>query len=456
MEWFFMGLRYALISIPFVFAILFALVGFWMLIATASRVTAGAWVVGTAFLIETAFVAAPFIPMGLRVSSDDLAFALLASALLARVLFVGFPQRGGVYGIWLAIGVVYFISLGVGLNQFGTTAGVEARPDFYVWMAGLYFASFSYPPDVLKKLWRVTQWCAWLVAVIVIYRWVGLKFGFVSERLVAVAGASSEFRVVGSHPAFFLGVVGSAYFGLWLHTSRRTTLFASLFMLGLVVVLQHRSVWVATLGALAVLAWHQRAEVSAKAFPIIGMGVVMLGLAATFVALDPSSRLSGALEKSVVSVTESRGTHIDRMIGWQELLTDFARSAGPENWLLGKPYGSGYERIVLGRLQEFSPHNYYVQLLLRLGLVGLLLFLWVHFTLRHRVRAGVTSGLSAPVLHTVFLAVLTANLLFYIPYGAFYLQGAFYGVVIGYLGTRSQPDTVTPGVQPALRLGEAK
>jgi O-antigen ligase len=144
------------------------------------------------------------------------------------------------------------------------------------------------------------------------------------------------------------------------------------------------------------------------------------------------------------------------MIGWQELLTDFARSAGPENWLLGKPYGSGYERIVLGRLQEFSPHNYYVQLLLRLGSVGLLLFLWVHVALRQRMRAGVMSGLSAPVLHTVFLAVLTANLLFYIPYGAFYLQGAFYGVMIGYLATRSQPDAVTPGVQPALRLGEAK
>lgn len=456
MEWFFMGLRYALISIPFVFAVLFALVGVWVLIATASRVTAGACVVGAAFLIETAFVVAPAIPIGIQVSSDDLAFALLAFALLGRVLFVGFPQRGGLYGVWLAFGVVFFISLGTGLTQFGTKAGVEARPDFYFWMAGLYFASFSYPPDVLKKLWRITQWCAWLVTVIVIYRWVGLKFGFVSERLVEFAGASNEFRVVGSHPAFFLGVVGSVYFALWLRTSRRTTLFASLFMLGLIVVLQHRSVWVATLGALAVLAWHQRAAVSGKAFPIIGMGVVMLGLAATFTALDASSRLTGALENSVVSVTESRGTHVDRLIGWKELLTDFARSAGPENWLLGKPYGTGYERIVLGRFQDFSPHNFYVRLILRLGSAGLLLFLWAHFALRRRVRAGMSTVLNDPTLHTVFLAVLAANLFFYLPYDAFYLQGAFYGVVIGYLATRSKPATVTPAVQPELQLGGAK
>lgn len=41
MEWLFLGLRYTIVSIPFVFAVLFALLGFWMVIATASRVTAG-------------------------------------------------------------------------------------------------------------------------------------------------------------------------------------------------------------------------------------------------------------------------------------------------------------------------------------------------------------------------------------------------------------------------------
>jgi hypothetical protein len=455
MEWFFMGLRYVIISLPFIFAVVFALVGFWMLIATTSRVTAGAWVVGVAFLVETAFVVAPYIPMGIKVSTDDLAFALLASALFARVLFVGFPQWGTIYGMWLTIGAVFFISLGVGLAEFGTPAGVEARSNFYFWMAGLYFASFSYPPDVLKKLWRITQWCAWLVAAIVVYRWVGLKFGFVSARLVEFAGASSEFRVVGSNPAFFLAVTGAAYFALWLRDSKRTALLAAVLMLGLVLVLQHRSVWVAALGALGVLAWHARAAVSAKAFPFIGMAVVALGLAATFIALDPSSRLTETLTQSAVSVTESRGTHIDRLVGWQELLADFAQSE-PHNWLLGKPYGSGYERYVLGRLQEFSPHNFYLQLLLRLGAAGLLLFLWVHFVLRHRIRVGMSAGLVDPMLQSVFLAVMAASLLYYIPYQGFYLQGAFYGVLMGYLATRPQALAASIDVRPVYGLGEAR
>lgn len=454
MEWFFMVLRYAIISLPFIFAVVFALVGFWMLIATASRVTAGAWAVGVAFLIETTFVSAPFIPMGLRVSTDDLAFVLLAAGLVMRVLFFEFPRRQAVYGIWLAIGAVFFISFGLGLSSYGTTAGVEARPNFYFWMAGLYFASFSYSAETLKKMWRITQWCAWLVAAIVIYRWVGLKFGFVSARLVEFAGASSEFRVVGSNPTFFMGVVGAAYFALWLRHSRRIALLAALVMLGLVLVLQHRSVWVSTFAALALVAWHQRAAVTAKAFPIIGMGVVMAGIMATFIALDPSNRLTETITQSAVSVTASHGTHTDRLEGWKVLLTDYV-GYSPREWLLGKPYGTGYERYSGGHLQSYSPHNFYIQLLLRLGALGVLLFLWVHFILRSRVQkfAAVSAG---STLHTVLLAVLAANLLYYIPYQGFYLQGVFYGVLIGYLATSSPATVMHANVQRVLRFETAK
>lgn len=455
MEWFFLTLRYFFTAIPFVFAVLFALIGFWMVVANASRVTAGVWTVGIAFLIETAFVSAPYIPMGIKVSTDDLAFALLAVALIMRVLFFDFPRRQAVYGIWLAIGAIFFISLGLGLTSFGTTAGVEARPNFYFWMAGLYFASFSYSPETLKKMWRITQWCAWLVAAIVVYRWVGLEFGFVSARLVEFAGASSEFRVVGSNPAFFMGVVGAAYFALWLQYSRRIALLAALVMLGLVLVLQHRSVWVATFGALALVAWHQRAAVTAKAFPIIGMGVVMVGIMATFIALNPSNRLTETITRSAVSVTESRGTHTDRLEGWQVLLTNYVGGYSPREWVLGKPYGTGYERYSGGLLKSYSPHNFYIQLLLRVGALGVFLFLWVHFILRSRVRSTAVDS-SGSTVHTVLLAVLAANLLYYIPYQGFYLQGAFYGVLMGYLATSSPVTAMHANAPRVLRFETAK
>lgn len=457
MEWFYLTLRYVFTALPFVFAVVFALVGFWMVVATASRVTAGAWAVGIAFLIETAFVSAPYIPMGIKVSTDDLAFALLAVSLLGRILFFDFPRRQGIYFAWLAIGAVFFISFGLGLSNFGTAAGVEARPNFYFWMAGLYFASFDYPADTLKKMWRIAQWCAWLVAAIVVYRWLGLKFGFVSERLVEFAGASSEFRVVGSNPTFFIGAMGAAYFAMWLQHSRRMQLLASVVMLGLVLVLQHRSVWVATFGALLVVAWHLRTLVARKALPIAVMGVVAIGSMATFVALDPSNRLTETIAQSAVSATESRGTHIDRIEGWQVLLTDYAGYDLWE-WVMGKPYGTGYERYSSGRLKSYSPHNFYIQLLLRIGALGLLLLLWVHFALRDRVRgmaASAPGGLPSVPL-TLLLAVLAASLLYYIPYQGFYLQGAFYGVLIGYLATTSPEAAANAGTRRAFQFQAAR
>lgn len=454
MEWLFLGLRYAFISIPFVFAALFALIGFWMLVATASRVTTGAWVMGGAFLLETAFVSAPLIPMGLQITTNDLAVALLAAGLIMRVLFFDPPRRKAVYGIWIAIGAIFFISFGLGLISFGTSAGVEARPNFYFWMAGLYFASFAYPPETLEKLWRIAQWCAWLVVAVVIYRWVGLKFGFVSEQLVEYAGASSEFRVVGSNPTFFIAALGVAYFALWLRYSRRRAFLAALVMLGLALVLQHRSVWVAGLGALILVAWHQRTAVAQKAFPIIAVGVAMAGMVATFVLLDPSNRLTATLAKSAVSLTESQGTHTDRLEGWKILLKGYV-DYSPREWVLGKPYGTGYDRTFDGRHKGYSPHNFYIQLLLRIGALGLLLFLWAHFSLRNRVREH-ASGLADTTVSSVLLALLAANLLYYIPYQGFYLQGAFYGVLIGYLATR-MPESAAGLMAPgALRVGAVK
>lgn len=433
-----MGLRYAIISLPFIFAILFALIGFWMVVSAASRPTTGAWVVGGAFLLETIFGVAPGIPVGFRLTSNDLAFMLLAAALVMRLLFFGIPRRPVLYGVWIAMGAVLFASFGLGFSSFGSTAGVEVRANFYFWMAGLYFSSFHYSPETLKKMWVVTQWCAWLVAAIAVYRWLGPKLGFSVQRLEIVSGANSEYRVVGSHPTFFLAVVGIAYFALWLSYSRKLVFLAASVMFGFVLILQHRSVWVATLAALAVIAWHQRAFIREKLFPIMAMSLVLSGLLASFIALDPSNRLTQTIAHSASVATEAEGTHMDRLHGWQVLLRDFANE-GPKTWALGYPYGSNYERWVDGRFVDYAPHNFYVQLLLRIGVIGLLLFLWVHFSIRRRVLICDTSDVAGTTQRAVFLAALVANLLYFIPYQGFYLQGALYGVLISYLAASSVP-----------------
>lgn len=415
---------------------LIAVSGWWVAISTATRVTTGALIVVLAFLVETSLVIAPWLNLGIRVNSNDLILALLGVAVIGRVMFMAAGgQQKRWFIVWVAFLGVLLLSLLIGLFQYGSKAGVEVRDNFYFLMAGLYFASFTYTEADLKRLWRITQWCAWLVVAIVAYRWVGLKYGFVSERLVEYVGASSEFRVVGSSPTFFLASVGVAYFAFWFRDGRSRALFGALVMLGLAIVLQHRSVWVAGIGALAVIAWHLRAAIRARAFSL-GVIFVLAGAVLTaYLAYSPSSRLIETLTKSVVAVSEARGTHTERIEGWKVLLGDYA-GYKPREWLLGKPYGAGYERYVAGRLVEFSPHNFFIQLLLRVGAIGVGLFLLVHFSLHVRVRRCLKQASADTTAWAICLAILVANILYYIPYQGFYLQGAFYGVLIGYFSSR--------------------
>lgn len=436
MNWFSSLFGAVTLVIPIVIAVVLAIFAWWAVIATATRVEIGLVAVGLAYLIQTAFVAAPTFSLGINVSTDDLAFSLLLASLIVKQLFFKSSRANAIFWAWFSIGAVLLFSLALGLLQYGSVAGVEVRPNFYFWVAGLYFSGFTYTTEQLRKIWQLSQWCAWCISAIVIFRWIGIKIGFVSASFVEMAGASSEFRVVGSGPTFVLGAIGVSYFSHWLRDARRNILCGALVMLGLVLVLQHRSVWVATLGALAVVIWHQRKSVTVRAFPIVATGAVVVAAIALFLVVDPSSRLTETLSKSVTSVTESRGTHTDRMDGWAVLLTDYSTTK-PYQWLIGTPYGTGYRRIVLGRVQEFSPHNFYVQLLLRIGAVGLLLFLGVHIALRRRVLLWRTLEKNDPTLRTILLATLAANLLYFIPYQGFYMQGAFYGVLISILSANS-------------------
>ena len=213
-------ISYAALNLPLVFAVLFGLFASWIVTGTSSQPTVWACVSGVAFLVETVFMLAPSIPIGINVSSNDLACALLVATLPVRVLLFKSPPPQLIFWMWLSIGGVLLISFGVGLT-FGSVAGVEARANFYFWVVGLYFASYSHPPAALKRLWHIVQWCAWLVAARAIYRWVGVKYGFVSESMVVMASVTSEFRVVIPSSTCELGVIGLAYCSLWLrHTSR--------------------------------------------------------------------------------------------------------------------------------------------------------------------------------------------------------------------------------------------
>ena len=59
-----------------------------------------------------------------------------------------------------------------------------------------------------------------------------------------------------------------------------------------------------------------------------------------------------------------------RLEGWSELVD--AWSHNPTDWAIGQPVGSSFARVVEGSETTSHPHNFYIEMLLRTGVVGLL------------------------------------------------------------------------------------
>jgi hypothetical protein len=91
-----------------------------------------------------------------------------------------------------------------------------------------------------------------------------------------------------------------------------------------------------------------------------------LAVAGTAGALDDLAR---RLTQSALSMGDDVGTFSARVDGWVRLLSNWwDASVGTQ--LFGFPFGTGYSRRYRGLLIDWAPHNFYVDLLLRVGIVG--------------------------------------------------------------------------------------
>jgi O-antigen ligase len=109
-----------------------------------------------------------------------------------------------------------------------------------------------------------------------------------------------------------------------------------------------------------------------------------------------------------------------------------------QNYLIGNPFGTGWERTVLTsdgvqQLRDETPHNFYVQTLLRGGGIGILTFLTLYFMLLCKLfyRAKIDREVR-PIL-LCLIVLLTTQLIYYIPYGFDYVQAIFLGAGIAWL-----------------------
>ncbi|WP_367322983.1 O-antigen ligase family protein [Streptomyces sp. HUAS ZL42] len=346
--------------------------------------------------------------------TDVLTVCLLAAALIMSVRKRGRRPRAS---LLVLLGLTA-CALMRGFGLFGVqTAGNEARTSFVQLLCVAFFVA-AIPPG--RNLLRVVSliWvpAACVLSLAALLWWLNVGIGSNSDSIM-VDGVLTNARPVNAAEALIIGQ--AALMLLCGHGFARGRALAWPLLL-VVVLTQHRTVWLAT--GVMVTGWlvcrRRQSGSRAAALAVLGSVSVLSLLAVSLGAADQ-------VTSSLAASSEDDTTLMWRMEGWHALV---AHLDGVPEWLLGQPFGSGYDRVVDGTLVTVSPHDYYLEVLLRLGLLGLAAILVLY------ARAWREAG--ADREHGLLLRLLICSQLVYM---ITYSLSPEQAVIVGLLTTCAQP-----------------
>lgn len=370
-----------------------------------------------------------------RVTVEDVLFAVILTAAIARALrmrSLTAPQR-------LAIALLLVVTWSIyrGFGPFGGPAAINESRSLMRFIAVVFYFSTVEPRrELLERIaWMWLAMCG-AIAFVVVARWVGNAAGIYQGFFV---GYETYPRVVHSDKALILAQGAIIALPLYLERNRGLVRYITPALLAFIVLLQHRTVWVVTITSILYLLYRERAVARRLLAVVAGASVVVAALAFTVFSRPEAGALSDQLAYSA----QATGTFEWRVEGWRMLLTD----SGPKDLqelVLGRPYGTGWTRsFVPGWPIDVSPHNFYIESFLRVGIVGLAIILTLYgLALVATHRASQNSTMLGTLLSPVTLHVVVAvQLLYFITYTPDMPQAVLVGLSCSMLTQRQRTST---------------
>lgn len=372
---------------------------------------------------------------------DVLALVMAASG-AARVLSRGVASAAR--GLVLVLLTLLVLHISRGIAEFGLQTAVNSTRGWLYFVAALAYAA-TVPGGWDRRVWKTLTSAGVLLALTAVPFWLTGGLGSAGEMVV------HNGELVTSRPIVAAGallILQAAVLALALHwPSRRSAPYAALGCAVVLVLLQHRTLWVAGAVVAAVgfvwwLAGIGRAQEKA-AFAAIGTILLLLPLTvAGFLSTGPLVRSAG-------SATSGNSTFTWRTTGWEELI---ASHHSVSQLVVGEGSGASMDRVLNGHTVAVSAHNGFVEAYLGFGIPGVLAVVWLGLMLWFR-RRGVAVGIGLTA-HAVGLLLLT-QLAFSITYQLDAVQGIITGVLVSGL-TVSNPARRSVALWPASStLGRA-
>lgn len=435
------SLFYAVQVLPLVLAFVAALALPLFIAKLYERMALGVILMLFAFVLSAIWMGDRSISLGVRVYLTDVVSGFIGIATVFRYLLDSFVSK--MPRAWLAFCLVVMLSIMSGLLLYGTAAGVQARPYFYFIVSASYVMSFPASEERLRGLVKWLSLAAIVLVALAIYRWI--VFYVPIYALLPPGGVyniDGPMRVIYSNETLLLAMV--FVLTLFFPTTCRFLGWGRVLLPvlgGCVLVLQHRSVWLATIVGVLIALKAAQSQSSQAWRKLVWMGLVALFVALPLMLSSKFSGVSQSVARSATSAISGAGTVQARIDGWGGVLKNWS-SGGVKSILFGRPFGTENIRYQFDsnrqiRKVDYQAHNMYVQTLFNLGLVGLLSFVflvvWLVAGLYRLWRSG-ASGVYGEAL----LVLVAMQLVYFVAYGVSYVHAFVLGAAVAYLCRRPE------------------
>ena len=346
---------------------------------------------------------------GVNVSVIDIVNIVAFGAALIRM------RRGPSRWQWVLLGAMVLTMYAAlrGAIDLGGTALLGFRAELYFVIPALFIATLA--RSMIPRVVRAIIIFGVVLSVVAVARWVALTIG-ISLTPLASGGYAID-RVINASAALWIAftivflvvaLLQGRFVGKGWVTWGATTL-----TLAVVLFSQHRSVWVATASMLAVALvgtrrrWYMKATIVGVAI----VGILVIG------SLGPDD--VGVVGDSLAAAASDVRTWEWRLERWENVWAAHA-ARGVSAIILGTGYGYAWVSGAIG-VWEASPHNGYLQIAVRLGLLGAMLVFWPYLVVL--VRRWSTTDTVGRVLWLWIIGTLV----YYVPYSANPLTGVVLG-----------------------------
>ncbi len=344
-----------------------------------------------------------------NIFAEDIAALLLGIAGLIRCRQVVKNLRGQDWTLHVLL-LLAALSLGRGMVSNSLAAAiVESRP--LLWLGAAIFFALSVSWDALPMRRILFTFSSLLgIALVALAAYNAARYGIGgSSSGIYVDGLFETSRILMAPQALLLGLCALFLFASPpVRLNKSKLLLTALFAL-VVIASQQRTTWIAMAIGGGILLLGKAAGRWGKAALLVVAGL-WLGLLIL---------LSGLFDSAIASLLDSASdsaTINARMASWGRLLSQNYDS-GLGNFLFGAPFGSGFSRTEPnGLILSTSPHSFYIFVMLRMGLVGLLALLVFAGTSLWRLRGMASLGRFALLVAVLVFALSYSPSWMLLPY----------------------------------------